>query len=69
MFCGRCSENAVPTVGEEFHPASHEAWALWSATICPTTVAEEIRRGYKLRDSCCVLRWCASFPTQNRRKK
>ena len=26
-------------------------WARWSATICPiSTVAEEIRRGYKLRE-------------------
>ena len=42
---------AVPAVGEEFDPRVHEALGTVERDDIPDQhVAEEIRRGYKLRD-------------------
>jgi molecular chaperone GrpE len=41
----------VPTVGEPFDPRVHEALGSVERTDLPDhSVADEIRRGYKLRD-------------------
>jgi molecular chaperone GrpE len=41
----------VPTVGEEFDPRYHEALGSVERDDLPDhSIAEEIRRGYKLRD-------------------
>ena len=41
----------VPAVGEEFDPRHHEALGSIERDDLPDhTIAEEIRRGYKLRD-------------------
>jgi len=43
--------NAVPTVGEEFDPRHHEALGTVEREDLPDQhVAEEIRRGYRLRE-------------------
>ncbi|MGB7743503.1 MAG: nucleotide exchange factor GrpE, partial [Terracidiphilus sp.] len=43
--------SAVPAVGEEFDPRIHEALGSVDRDDIPDQhVAEEIRRGYKLRD-------------------
>jgi molecular chaperone GrpE len=42
---------AIPTVGEEFDPRFHEALGSVERNDLPDHyVADEIRRGYKLRD-------------------
>jgi molecular chaperone GrpE len=47
----RMQVNAIPTVGEPFDPRLHEALgAVEREDIPDQHVAEEIRRGYKLRD-------------------
>ena len=48
---GRMQVSAVPAVGEEFDPRIHEALGSVDRDDIPDQhVAEEIRRGYKLRD-------------------
>lgn len=48
---GKMQVNAVPTVGEAFDPRVHEALGAVERDDLPDQhVAEEVRRGYKLRD-------------------
>jgi molecular chaperone GrpE (heat shock protein) len=59
--------NPIPTVGEAFDPRVHEALGSVERDDLPDQhVAEEIRRGYKLRERCCARPWCAWSTTRNR---
>ena len=50
----------VATVGEEFDPRHHEAMGSVEREDMPDQhVAEEVRRGYRLREKLCGRHWCA----------
>ena len=59
--------NSIPSVGEQFDPRFHEALGSVERDDLPDQqVAEEVRRGYKLRERLLRRPWCAWPTTRNR---